>query len=86
MLRLWDRLVKMPDDRLTKRIFNGDFSKKKDWNYDTKHIFDSLNLQHLFASRSMDNISLDSLLSRSTEQSKENDINKETTRPRNPAS
>ncbi|KAH3778493.1 hypothetical protein DPMN_179953 [Dreissena polymorpha] len=29
MLRLWDRLVKMPDDGLTKRVFNWDFSQNK---------------------------------------------------------
>ncbi|KAH3829741.1 hypothetical protein DPMN_102969 [Dreissena polymorpha] len=76
MLRLWDRLVKMPGDRLTKRIFNWDFSQNWGWNSEIKHIFELLNLQHLFASRSMGNISLDSLLSRATDHYKKNDINK----------
>ncbi|KAH3897308.1 hypothetical protein DPMN_021496 [Dreissena polymorpha] len=66
MLRLWDRLVKMPDERLTKKVFNWDFSHNKSWNSDIKDIIDSLNPQNLFQSRSMGNISLHCLLSRAT--------------------
>ncbi|KAH3827666.1 hypothetical protein DPMN_129606 [Dreissena polymorpha] len=74
MLRLWDRLVKMPVDRLIKRVFNWDFSQNKVWNFDIKHIFESLNPQHLFASRSIVNISL--VYSVGQPNTKKNDINK----------
>ena len=74
MLRLWDRLVKMPVDRLITRVFNWNLSHNMGCNFDTKHIFDSLNPQHLFASRSIVNISL--VYSVGQPNTKKNEINK----------
>jgi hypothetical protein len=33
MLRLWNRLSQMPDDRLTKKVFDWDYYMYKNWAY-----------------------------------------------------
>lgn len=43
LLRFWNRVVKMPDDRLTKKIFNHNFNVENNWNIKVKEILRELN-------------------------------------------
>ena len=39
-IKLWNRLVNMSDDRLTKQIFNVDYiSESASWNMNIKNVF-----------------------------------------------
>jgi hypothetical protein len=62
MLRLWDRLVEMPDDRITKKVFLWDYAHSHGWCSDVKRVFEQLNLLDLYTTKSMSNLSLDNLL------------------------
>ena len=49
MLRMWNRLCKMPNDRLTKQIFLWDYRLcRNNWSSEVSQIFQSLNLQQEF--------------------------------------
>lgn len=53
MLRMWNRLCKMSNDRLTKQIFLWDHSIcRKNWSSELSQILQSLNLPNTFAERS----------------------------------
>ena len=57
MLRFWNRLLKLPDNCLTKRIFIDDFylaqSEHENWCPNVFKILEKLNLEHLFYERKM---------------------------------
>ena len=53
MVRLWNRLVSMREDRLTKKVFNWDYKHDKEWSSETKLIFDKIGLAELYDSKSM---------------------------------
>ena len=57
VLRFWNRLLKLPDNRLTKRIFIDDFylaqSGHENWCSNVFKILGKLNLEHLFYERKM---------------------------------
>ena len=57
VLRFWNRLLKLPDNRLTKRIFIDDFylaqSGHENWCLNVFKILGKLNLEHLFYERKM---------------------------------
>ena len=51
--RLWNRLIKMPDDRLTKKIFKWDREKSGGWCSEVKKIFDQLQLSACYNDNSI---------------------------------
>ncbi len=52
MLRLWNRIQKMKNYRLTKRLFFMDFNRqKRNWSEQMKNIFDFLDMSHIFKER-----------------------------------
>ena len=56
MLRFWNRLQNMPNDRLTKHVFNTEyhnFDDYKNWTQNVKEIFTQLNLLPIFQSSSV---------------------------------
>lgn len=57
MLRLWNRFINMPDDRLAKQIFLWDRTfRGRTWNKEVSEIFSQLNLEHNFITLSIVNI------------------------------
>jgi hypothetical protein len=49
VLRLWNRLVHMGDDRLTKKVFLYDYTTVGNtWCSDVKHILQQVNMSHLY--------------------------------------
>ena len=48
MLRLWNRLVDMNDNRLTKRVFIWDFELCKNWCNEVKQLLNSIGYLNLF--------------------------------------
>ena len=48
MLNYWNRIVKMDDTRLTKRVFNNDFKIKGKWCKSVKSIFKSIDMLDLY--------------------------------------
>ena len=48
MIRLWNRIVKMPEGRLPKIIFNLEFENKNSWCRDLRSIFEQTNFMHVF--------------------------------------
>ena len=60
VLRFWNRLLKLPDNRLTKQIFIDDFylaqSGHENWCSNVFKILEKLNLEHLFYERKMGDI------------------------------
>ena len=58
MLRFWNRLLHMPNDRLTKQVFNAEYHLKYDnWSTKISEIFSLLKLSKLFDNREPCNIS-----------------------------
>lgn len=52
MLRMWNRLCTMPDDRLTKLIFLWDYNIcRNNWSSEVSQIFDSLHMPDVFVER-----------------------------------
>ena len=48
MIRLWNRIIKMPDSRLPKLIFDLEFENSKSWCHDIKSIFEQTNFAHIY--------------------------------------
>ena len=61
MIRMWDRLVKMDDNRLTKRVFLWDYNQQHGWCSDMKKFFSSIGLNNLYETISVDGFSTRSL-------------------------
>ena len=52
MFRLWNRLISMNNNRLTKHVFNFDYnSSGKTWCWEIKFISEQLNMQHIFVNK-----------------------------------
>ncbi len=48
MICLWNRLIKMDENRLTKRVFKWDYNICKNWCFEVKEIFSSIQLQIVY--------------------------------------
>ena len=48
LLRYWNKLINLADDRLTKRVFNTDYLGKGKWCKSVKKILTDLNLLHVY--------------------------------------
>ena len=60
MLRLWNRIIKLPNDRLTKSIFTVDYERSslnKNWCSDIKTVFEQLDRVEILCSKAICNIS-----------------------------
>ncbi len=54
MLRLWNRIQKMPNERITKRIFFMDYNRVDgNWSEQMREIFDLLDMSHVFNERKL---------------------------------
>ena len=51
MIRLWNRIIKMPDSRLPKIIFENEFESRKSWGRDIRSIFEQSNYLHIFENK-----------------------------------
>jgi hypothetical protein len=54
MFRLWNRIMKMSQDRLTKNIFTEDFNchvNRNNWSYSMLELFRNVDLEHVFWSK-----------------------------------
>jgi hypothetical protein len=59
MLKYWNRLINMPDSRLTKRIFYEDYNNCKfNWSFEVKLIAQEINMINEFTTRSNFNINM----------------------------
>ncbi len=59
MLRFWNRLIKMNDNRLTKTVFNVDYNKcENNWAYDIKQVMQKIGLTHHFDNKSTIDLTL----------------------------
>ena len=76
MIRMWDRLVKMDDNRLTKRVFLWDYNQQHGWCSDRKKIFSSIGLNDLYETISVDGFSTRSLLTFAETKFKSEQCNK----------
>ena len=56
MIRLWNRMIKMEDNRLTKRVFKWDYQLCKNWCFDLKQILFSVQLQPIYEEMDVCNI------------------------------
>ena len=58
MLRLWNRLILMDDDRLTKCAFNADYEiNQNNWCQDVKHVMSCLGLSNHYENKTVINLS-----------------------------
>jgi len=49
VIRLWNRLIDMPQDRLTRKIFDWDYSVcKNNWSFEVKKILENCNLLYMY--------------------------------------
>ncbi len=48
MIRLWNRLINIGENRLTKRVFKWDYIICKNWCFEVKEIFSSIQLQRVY--------------------------------------
>ena len=51
MVRLWNRLISMPDNRLTKQIFKWDLLSGQSWGREIENIFEEAGLQYIFRNK-----------------------------------
>ena len=57
MIRLWNRLISMDDNRLTKCVFNSDYTATgKTWCSDLKNLLHQVNMQHSFENKQIVNL------------------------------
>ena len=60
MIRLWNRLILMNDERLTKKVFNADLelhNSSKNWSFEIKQVMNDIGLSDQFESKSVINLS-----------------------------
>ena len=48
ILRFWNRMIEMSNDRLSKRIFNADYTKNNGWCSEVKPIFESIDMSTIY--------------------------------------
>ena len=59
MIRYWDRVIKLHESRLTKFVFNWDYSENNNnWCSDIENILESVNLLNLFNEKLICNIQI----------------------------
>ena len=59
LIRFWNRMLSLPDERLTKQIFNYDYDKcVRNWCKEIKCIFDKLDLQHIYTNKETCDLSI----------------------------
>ena len=58
MVRLWNRLVQLPEDRLTRKIFNWDRAHRYPWARELSNIFSSVDLNMIFMNNLQCNVHL----------------------------
>ena len=57
MIRLWNRLISMDDNRLTKCVFNSDYTATgKTWCSDLKNLLHQVNMQQSFENKQIVNL------------------------------
>ena len=57
MIRLWNRLISMDDNRLTKCVFNSDYTATgKTWCLDMKNLLHQVNMQQSFENKQIVNL------------------------------
>ncbi len=47
-IRMWNRLIQMPEETLTKKVFNWDYEIGSNWSRDIKDILYEINIQEDF--------------------------------------
>ena len=60
MIRLWNRLILMNNERLTKKVFNADLvlhNSSKNWSSEIKQVMNDIGLSDQFESKSVINLS-----------------------------
>ena len=63
MIRFWNRMINMDENRLTKRIFNWDYNLCKNWCLEIKQILYSASLEHIYNEQNVCNINtIDNIL------------------------
>ncbi len=61
MLRFWNRLVKMPHDRLTKQIFLAEYaSRYHNWTKEIRNIFRMTNQMNIYEQKRLCNMEMSS--------------------------
>ena len=78
MIRFWNRLINMPDSRLTKQVFLADFNRNiNNWCSEIEQIFDSVNCLVIFQERiTCDLLLFESKLKFNLQNEWHNEINK----------
>ena len=57
MIRLWNRLISMDENRPTKCVFNSDYTAiGKTWRSDLKHLLHQANMQQSFENKQIVNL------------------------------
>ena len=51
MVRLWNRLVKLPENRLPRIVFNHEYENLTNWCRDLRSIFEQTNFMHIFENK-----------------------------------
>ena len=56
MIRMWNRLTLMSDERITKKVFNHEYVNHRtvnNWSHEVEQVMNSLNLSDYFESKSI---------------------------------
>ncbi len=54
MLRLWNKLIQMPDDCTTKNVYTRDYNLCKNWSSEVTEIFCSINIEQVYTTKTVD--------------------------------
>ena len=76
MIRMWARLIRMDDNRLTKRVFLWDYNQQHGWCSELKKILSYIGLSNLYENISVDGFSTRSLLTFAETKFKTDSVNK----------
>ncbi len=56
MLRLWNKLIQMPDNCLTKNVFTWSYDLCQNWSSEVKEVFCSINMEHVYTTKTVFNL------------------------------
>ncbi len=56
LLRLWNKLIQMPDDCLTKKVFTKDYDLCHNWSSEVKEIFCYINMEQVYTTKPVCNL------------------------------
>ncbi len=56
MLRLWNKLIQMPGDCLSKKVFTWDYVLSQNWSSEVKEIFCSINVEQVYTTKTVCNL------------------------------